>query len=445
MITNDVLAAAGKGVKMVGNLQDTKQITGSVQLKRGKWHCVLNLYDEEGQRKPKWVSTDLPERGNKRKAEKLLAEWIEYYTEKQLASGTSESNLFTDYALLWLEGKKHGVELSTWENYENVTKMHIIPYFKKKRLDISEVKSKHIKEYYLYKIKDGRKDNKKGGLSVETIKKHASVLKLIFADALEMEDIMRNPAEKVSIPQPNVEDKKDDLEDAVFLTAEQANEVLNCFDGDFLQPFIYVTLNYGLRRSETLGLKWDAIDFDNDTLVIKHTVVKHKTIVKKDRTKSKSSRGTFMLLPDVRELLIQVKAQQEADKKAFGRSYVKSDYVFTWPDGHTIRPDYITKRFQKVLENVGFPHMRFHDLRHSCASILYDKGWNVKDIQEWLRHSKLETTMNIYTHISEQRKKILAKDMQGTFRMCGVAGLNKNQHPYSRSLQDEKSSPVQTC
>ncbi len=148
---------------MIGALQETKTITGSIQLKRGKWHCVLNLYDGEGERKPKWISTDLPERGNKKKAEKLLAYWIAFYTEKQQASGISDSNWFTDYALLWLEGKEHSVELSTWENYENVTKMHIIPYFKKKKLAISDVTPKHIKEYYVYKLKDGRKDRKKGG------------------------------------------------------------------------------------------------------------------------------------------------------------------------------------------------------------------------------------------------------------------------------------------
>lgn len=99
----------------------------------------------------------------------------------------------------------------------------------------------------------------------------------------------------------------------------------------------------------------------------------------------------------------------------FGQGYVKSDYVFTWPNGRMIRPDYVTHRFQKVLENKGLTKMRFHDLRHSCASILYDKGWNVKDIQEWLRHADIETTMNIYTHISDQRKKILAKDLENTF------------------------------
>ncbi|MDL2232773.1 site-specific integrase [Ruminococcaceae bacterium OttesenSCG-928-L11] len=429
---------------MKGPMQEGKKITGSVQLRRGKWHCVINLYDEEGQRKPKWINTGLPERGNKRNAEKKLAEWLEHYNAKQVAS-VAAGSMLPDYALLWLKGKKAGVELSTWENYENVVKQHLIPYFKKKKLAIDEIKPRDIKEYYIFKQSGGRKDGRKGGLSNETIKKHASVLKLIFADAVEMEDITRNPAEKVSIPPVRVEDKKDNLQDAVFLSAEEANKVLAAFDGDFLQPFLYVTLNYGLRRSEALGLKWDAISFDDDTLEIKHTVVKHKTIVAKDRTKSKASHGTFVLLPDVRELLLQVKAQQEANQKLFGKQYVKSDYVFTWPDGHAIRPDYITKRFQTVIAKIGMPHMRFHDLRHSTASILYDKGWNVKDIQEWLRHSKLETTMNIYTHISEQRKKILAKDMQGTFRMCSTASLNKNQHPYSRGQKQDAGSQLQAC
>jgi integrase len=157
------------------------------------------------------------------------------------------------------------------------------------------------------------------------------------------------------------------------------------------------------------------VDFENDTLSINSTVVKHKTIVEKDRTKSKKSKATFALLPEVKLLLLDIGAKKKQYEKQFGKCYVKTDYVFTWQDGHKIRPDYVTSRFQKVLKNKGLSRMRFHDLRHSCSSILYDKGWNVKDIQEWLRHSKLETTMNIYTHISEQRRKILAKDLENTF------------------------------
>ena len=352
----------------------------------------------------------------------------------------SEITLFSDYALDWLD-EKSGIEKSTWENYENVVKIHIVPYFKPKKIEIDAIRPKHIKDYYKYKLTKGRKDNKSGGLSYETLKKHASVLKLIFASALELEEISNNPAEKVSIPKPAVEDQHNSLDDAVFLNADDANRVLDGFQGDILQPLILVALCYGLRRSEILGLKRNAIDFEENTLEIKHTVVKHKTIVAKDRTKSKTSRGVFVLLPEIKDVLLKLIAEQEKNKKLFGKDYIESEYIFTWPNGKQFRPDYLTKRFQTVLNETGLPHMRFHDLRHSCASILYDKGWNVKDIQEWLRHSKLETTMNIYTHISEQRKKILAKDMEGTFRNCNVAGINNHQHPISH----RRSNALQVC
>jgi integrase len=293
----------------------------------------------------------------------------------------------------------------------------LIPYFKSKKLTIEEIRPKHIKEYYIFKSTKGRKDGNKGGLSHDTLKHPASVLKLIFSEAVELEEISQNPAEKVHIPKAKVEDKKDCLDDAVFLTAEQANTLLEKIDGSFIQPLVYVALYYGLRRSELLGLRWSAVDFENDTLTINHTVVKHQTIIAKDRTKSKTSNGTYALLPDVKEILLRLKAQETAYRAEFGNMYIDTDYIFKWQNGKTFRPDYITKKFQKTLEEVGLPKMRLHDLRHSCASILYDKGWNVKDIQEWLRHSDIETTMNIYTHISEQKKKILAKDMQGTFKL----------------------------
>ena len=91
------------------------------------------------------------------------------------------------------------------------------------------------------------------------------------------------------------------------------------------------------------------------------------------------------------------------------------NYIFTWKDGRPYQPNYVTKEFQKVLARNNFPKIRFHDLRHSCASILYDKNWQLKDIQTWLGHANIETTGNIYTHISKSRKEILAKDLENTF------------------------------
>lgn len=127
--------------------------------------------------------------------------------------------------------------------------------------------------------------------------------------------------------------------------------------------------------------------------------------------------SAYELLPEVKELLLQLKDEQEEYRKAFGRAWQDTGYIFVHPDGSPRRPDCITRGFQRVLKNNGLRRMRFHDLRHSTASILHDKGWDLRDIQDWLRHADIETTANIYTHISSQRKTKMAKDMENTFRL----------------------------
>jgi integrase len=236
------------------------------------------------------------------------------------------------------------------------------------------------------------------------------VLKQTFNDAVFNEQIIRNPASGVPLPKQTMPDFK-----GTFLTAEEANELLQAFTGHELQTLVYVTLYYGLRRSEVLGLKWGAVDFENDFLHVKHTVVGGVSIEYKDKTKSNTSMRTFPLLSDVKELFLNLKARHEEKRRIFGDAYKDSEYIFKWQDGRLYRPDYISKAFRRVLQNNGLRIIRFHDLRHSTASILYDKGWSLKDIQEWLGHADIETTGNIYTHISEQRKQATAKSLDKTF------------------------------
>ncbi|MBR3997526.1 MAG: site-specific integrase [Clostridia bacterium] len=208
---------------------------------------------------------------------------------------------------------------------------------------------------------------------MKRLKKHKTVMNMVFEDALIAELINRNPVEHVPLP------KKDDEEtrERVFLTIEEANTMLEAFRGHELQALVYTTLYYGLRRSEVLGLKWDAVDFEKNTLKIQHTVVKNRSVIAKDSTKSVASRRTYPLIPEVREVLLQLKEQQKDNKAMFGSEYDKNDYIFVWPDGHLYRPDYVTRSFKKVLVRNGLPNMRFHDIRHSTASILYDTGWEL--------------------------------------------------------------------
>lgn len=375
-------------------------LTGNLQIKNDTYYAVIN-YKQGEKYKQKWISTKLKTTGNKRRATEFLNSVIEKYSEMDLKKKMWNIK-FTDYAQKWLENKKGTVEQCTWDGYFNSVEKHIIPYFEKLNLYIKDIKPMHISEYYNYKFRNGRCDNK-GGLSMCSLKAQRFVLKCILNNALSVDEIItKNPA--LNVPLPKIEKSKE--QHSVFLNQEQANEMLKCFDNHPLQPLVYISLCYGLRRSEVLGLKWKAVNFEDNTLKIEHTVVKGLTIEKKDRTKSASSKATYKITPKVKEVFEDLKIKQEENKKLFGNDYIESDYIFTWKDGKLFRPDYVTKGFQKVLKKSGFSHMRFHDLRHSCASILHDKGYSLKKIQEWLRHSDIETTGNIYVHILKSRQVI---------------------------------------
>lgn len=390
-------------------------MTGCLKVRHDTYYAVLNL-KEGGKYKQKWISTKLSTKGNKRKAaEALTAILSEYEDEDKGSNEEAVSNtndiLFSDYLMLWLEKKKNKVEVTTFDGYKMQVEKHIAPYFAQKGLKLSDLRPSHIGEFYELKLQAGNRLNK-NGLSTRTIKLHSFIIKACLDEAMFYEIINRNPAAKVPLPKQNTKVQK-----ITFLDANNANKVLKLFKGHHLQPIIYMTLYYGLRRSEVLGLKWSAIDFENNAIEINHTVVQNLSIVAKDKTKTSSSKRKYVLLPEIKEVLIELHKKTVTNKKEFGNTYVHNDYVFTWPDGKPYRPDYVTNTFKKILAKNNFPTMRFHGLRHGCASILYDKGWEIKDVQTWLGHANIATTADIYTHISNSRKNNMAKNIENTFSL----------------------------
>ena len=142
-------------------------------------------------------------------------------------------------------------------------------------------------------------------------------------------------------------------------------------------------------------------------------------IVAKDTTKTKSSRRTLPLVPYFHEKLLAVKAQQERNQKLCGRSYNREflEYICVDDIGDRFKPNYITSQFPKLLERNGFRKIRFHDLRHSCASLLLASGVPMKHIQEWLGHSDFSTTANIYAHLDYSSKLTSASAMESNFHL----------------------------
>lgn len=376
-------------------------MTGSLQVKNGKYHIVLNIQKAGEKRKQKWISTNLPEKGNKRKAEKMLREAIAEYEKKQPYSRTNI--LLADYIRLWLDQVRRRVDEVTFQGYEALARVHILPYFDNRKLQLQEVNKIHLQEYFDQKAQEGRKDGK-GGLSSRSLRLHKNILNQTLQEAVKNDLIPSNPCQFVELPQA-------DRPSAHFYTAEQLQTLFTAAKDDVLLPLIKIAALYGLRRSELLGLKWDSIDYQQNRLTIKHTVSKVSKVVEKDKTKNASSHRSFPLVPEAILIFKKAKDDEQQYKKQFGKSYIQTDYVFKWADGHSISPDYVSKHFRKLLAKNGLPHIRFHELRHSCASLLLNEGFTLKDVQEWMGHSDIKMTANIYGHLDVARKKTIANHL----------------------------------
>lgn len=372
-------------------------MTGSLQVKNGKFYMVLNC-TENGKRKQKWVATGLPQKGNKRKAEQMLRETLA--EREQESRSDAVSIRLADYIRRWLALCEQRVDEVTMQGYRGIAERHILPWAEETGLTLAQVDRKTLQAYLDEKSRSGRLDGK-GGLSPKSIRELKTILNQTLDEAVREELLPVNPCSLLRLPPK-------DTPQAQFYTAEQLNTLLSAVRDEPMYPIVKTAIVYGLRRSELLGLKWDSIDFENDILTIKHTVVKVYTTVEKDKTKTKSSYRSFPLLPDMRELFLELQREQQENERLFKSAYTRTDYVFCWPDGRPVTSDYISHRFGKLLQKYGLPHIRFHELRHSCASLLINNGCGLKEVQEWMGHSDIGTTANIYGHLETKQKQAMA-------------------------------------
>lgn len=380
-------------------------MTGSLQIKNGKYYIVLNTY-ANGKRKQKWIPTELDQKGNKRRAEQMLRERLAEEERRSPGNKQATEILFSDYVGRWLMLTEQRVDAVTLQGYDTLAKKHVIPYFEATKISLGDINRKAIQDFLDKKAVDGRLDGK-GGLGPKSIRELKNVINQTLNEAIREEYLTVNPCNLLRLPPKTKSHAK-------FYTTDQLNTLLSAIQNEPLRPLVRAAIVYGLRRSELLGLKWDCFDFENNYFVIQHTVVKVQALVAKDKTKTNSSRRSFPLLPDMRTMFLDIKKEQEENRKLFGNAYVESDYVFCWPDGRQFSSDYVSHRFGKILKKHNLPHIRFHDLRHSCASLLINQGYGLKDVQEWMGHSDIGTTANIYGHLETQRKQQMAQQLSNS-------------------------------
>lgn len=376
-------------------------VAGHLREKSGYYYAVLNYTDSLGKRKTKWISTGLTVKGNKKRAEAILMDARRNFNpeEPKVMNGDI---LFADYMEKWLDIIKSSVAVPTFASYSTTVKKIVAPYFREKEVTLKNLTAKDIQEFYLSELERVSPSS--------VIHYHANIHKALkYAVKIDLIDV--NPADKVERP-------KKDRYVGSFYDADEVNALFEAAKGSKLELPILFGAFYGLRRSEAIGLKWDAIDFDQNTITIRHTVTScdldgKRVLVASDTTKTKSSMRTLPLVPFMRERLLTLKEEQQENRRLCGRSYIKEylEYVCVNEIGDLIKPHYVTESFPKLLKTNGMRQIRYHDLRHSCASLLLANGVPMKQIQEWLGHSDFSTTANIYAHLDYSSKLTSADAM----------------------------------
>ena len=380
-------------------------ITAYLTIKNKTYYTVLTYY-VDGIRKMKWVSTGFKENESKKKAEKKLIQIRDEFINKleTITQTKTEDKkvqiLFSNFMIKWLDMIKHQIEESTYTGYKRQIEGRTKEYFTNNPVMLEDLKPVHILDFYNWLYSQGLK-----GTTVT--KYHANIRKALDY-AVHTDLIPSNPAIKVGRPHQ-------EQFIAEHYNEDELNNLFQVVKETPLELIVYLTAFYGLRRSEVLGIRWSAIDFENKTITINHKVItvtneskdiETKTkMITKSKTKNKSSYRTLPLFKEIEELLLYTRKMQEYYMSIFKDSYNKKykDYVCLDEMGNLRKPDYVSHKFKEILRKNGLREIRFHDLRHSCATLLVKKGISLREIQDWLGHSSSRTTER-YTHLDSSTK-----------------------------------------
>jgi len=293
--------------------------------------------------------------------------------------------------------------VTTYDVYAHMVEKHIYPYFKPLNVTLRNVNPAVIQKYVNDKISEG--------ISPNTVIKQYAVIRTALQQAYRMKLIKENVCDLVEKP-------KRSKYHGEYYNADEINALLNVAKGSPIETPIYLATYFGLRRSEVIGMRWSAVDFTNRTIKVKHKVVVGKkdgkvTTHATDDLKTESSYRELPLDDTLHMYLQNLKQQQNANRERNGNSHNSEydDYICVNELGELINPDYITHYFAKIIKRNNLKRIRFHDLRHSCASLLLALGYAMKDIQEWLGHSNYQTTANLYSHVDPRNKKSMIQGL----------------------------------
>lgn len=318
---------------------------------------------------------------SKSEAKTALKEFEANKTKKQLV--IPKKTTLEEWLTYWMDNiVKPNRQKTTYHFYKGMIDKYTIPLLG--TIPIQELKPQQIQKYYTSLAKKH--------LSSNTIRKHHDMLHLVLGVAVKQEMLLQNPVDKVEVPQKQQHEAK-------FYTPESLMKLYQLVENTNLEIAVKLAGMLGLRREELCGLKWENVDFENKKIrICEARTIAGTEIIDKD-TKNQSSNRTLAMPNDIADFLTKEKAKQEKDRKFFGDHYEDSGYVVVRDDGKPYRPNYLSERFKKVINDNELPKITLHGLRHTFASVANSMGITLFEIGKVLGHSTPSTTGKIYTHM----------------------------------------------
>ncbi len=361
------------------------------------WQIRVRLGYDPATKKYKQVAKAFhgPEREVKRELTKML---------RELDTGNfvdPSKETVGDFLVRWLRDyAAHNVRPKTFELYEMLVRKHITPAIGAYLLQ--QLQPVHIQELYSQKLA--------AGLSSQTVRHFHTVLREAMGHALKWGLLGRNVAEAVS--PPRVQRKN-----VSAWSMEEAARFLEATEKSRYHALFLLAIYGGLRRGELLGLKWEDVDFDAKLLFIKRQVVLVGGRVAVQEPKTAQSKRGLVLDDDLAAALKKHKVAQAKERLQAGPLWQDGGWIFPNGIGKPLEPqNLINRHFKPLAEKAGVPPIRFHDLRHTCATSLLQIGVSAKEVAEQLGHSTTRMTLDTYSHVLASMKREAARRMGEAMR-----------------------------
>ncbi len=369
-----------------------------ISKEKNSWKVRIEMpKDINGKRKQKAYTVY----GTKKEAEKFLTEKLREL-DTGLLIDTKKMKL-GEYFEYWLkEYCYNNLSINTIEGYEQYIEKHIKP--KLGNIELEKLKPLQLQSFYSEKLENG-KLNGKGGLSRQTVRTLHRIIHGALTQAVKWQLVSRNVADCVEPPKPKKYEAK-------FLNDEQTNLLIEKVKKSDIYIPVIIAIFTGMRRGEVLGLNWQNVNIEKGYIRVEQELSCTKQGLKILPPKTNKSKRNIAIPDTLVNILKKHKTEQMKNKLLLGKEYQNENMVCTYPNGKLFYPKRFSAKFHELLEKNGLPIVRFHDLRHSHASLLVKLGIQPKIISERLGHSNIGITMDLYSHLYEEADREVA-DMFG--------------------------------